>query len=141
MTMKEEMKNAMARERKMKRTKTAMWILIAFAALISIFFYIQSIPPPNGKYDTFAKCIANTSTTFYGAFWCPHCEEQKQLFGSSKGYLPYVECSTPDGQGQLPVCTNANITGYPTWVLPDGTRLSGAQSLATLAQKTGCALP
>ena len=141
MTMKEEMKNAMARERKMKRTKTAMWILIAFAALISIFFYIQSIPPPNGKYDTFAKCIANTSTTFYGAFWCPHCQNQKREFGSSEQYLPYVECSLPDQSGQTQVCIDKGIQSYPTWYFPDGSSSTGEMSLDVLSQKTGCALP
>ena len=63
-----------------------------------------SAPVPAGKYDTFAQCLKDQGATFYGAFWCPHCKDTKALFGSSVNLLPYVECSTPDGNGQLQVC-------------------------------------
>ncbi|MFI5205343.1 MAG: hypothetical protein ACHQVK_00215, partial [Candidatus Paceibacterales bacterium] len=72
-------------------------------------------PAAGANLDDFAKCIKASGATFYGAFWCPHCKAQKDLFGSSVQYLPYVECSTPDGNSQLPVCTNAGVTVYPTW--------------------------
>ncbi len=94
-----------------------------------------------GKYDTFAQCLGEKGAKFYGAFWCPHCQEQKALFGRSVKKLPYQECSTPDGQGRLPVCEQAGITGFPTWILSGGERLSGIQQLATLSEKTGCTLP
>lgn len=137
------MKKTVARERQMKRTKTAIWILIALAALISLFFYIRSIPPPNGKYDALAKCITNTSTTFYGAWWCPHCQSQKAEFGSAAQYLPYVECSPNGGQGSPPaqVCIDKGIQNYPTWYFPDGSSSTGEISLDVLSQKTGCPLP
>ena len=67
-----------------------------------------------GKYDTFATCLKDKGATFYGAFWCPHCQAQKKLFCSSAKLLPYVECSTADGQGQNKICTDAGIAGYPT---------------------------
>jgi hypothetical protein len=91
-----------------------------------------------GEHDALASCIAESGATFYGAFWCPHCNSQKQAFGKSAGLLPYSECSTPDGQGQTAVCTEMGIESYPTWVLADGTRVSGVQSLETLAALTGC---
>jgi hypothetical protein len=143
MTMKEEMKKTIARQKQMKRTKITMWVLIVLAALISLFFYIKSIPPPNGKYDALAKCIANTSTTFYGAFWCPHCQAQKRDFGSSEQYLPYVECSPNGGQGSpmAQVCIDQDVQYFPTWHFPDGSSSTGEQSLDVLSQKTGCPLP
>ena len=104
-------------------------------------------PTGPGKYDTFAQCLKDKGATFYGAFWCPHCQAEKKLFGSSVHLLPYVECSTPDGSGQLQVCKDKNITGYPTWILADGTRLpddspiGAGVKLETLAAKTGCVLP
>jgi hypothetical protein len=55
--------------------------------------------------------------------------------------LPYVECSTADGKGQLAVCKDAGVTSYPTWEFPDQTRQSGEVPLAILAEKTGCTLP
>ena len=89
-----------------------------------------------GKYDTFATCIKNTGTIFYGAFWCPHCQAEKKLFGSSAKLLPYVECSTADGKEQTAVCKEKGIKSYPTWVFPDLSELTGEVSLATLAEKT-----
>ena len=91
--------------------------------------------------DTFAKCLDEKEATFYGAFWCPHCQNQKKIFGNSSRYLPYVECSTPDGKGQLQVCKDKNIKGYPTWHFADGSVESGEVSLAKLSEKTGCDLP
>lgn len=94
-----------------------------------------------GKYDVFVNCIKEKGVVFYGAFWCPHCNNNKEMFGNSKNLLPYVECSTEDGQGQVQVCKDEGITGYPTWKFADGTKLPGEITLETLAQKTSCALP
>jgi hypothetical protein len=91
-----------------------------------------------GEYDTLASCIAESGATFYGAFWCPHCNNQKKAFGKSEKFLPYVECSTPDGNGQTQVCIENEIQSYPTWILADGTRLAGTQSVEGLAAATGC---
>ncbi|MDA2922106.1 hypothetical protein MYX07_02435 [Patescibacteria group bacterium AH-259-L07] len=94
-----------------------------------------------GKLDEFAKCLKAKGAVFYGAFWCPHCQNQEQMFGASKKYLPYVECSTPDGRSQTFQCKSQNITGYPTWEFADESRLSGEISLKILAEKTDCTLP
>lgn len=139
--MHEEAKQQIARERQAKRMKIALWVCIGIAVVLGAFIYIKNIPPPDGKYDALAKCIANTSTTFYGAFWCPHCHNQKNEFGSAAQYLPYVECSLPDEQHQTQVCIDKGIQTYPTWYFPDGSSSTGEQSLDTLVQKTGCALP
>ena len=88
--------------------------------------------------DGFAKCIKDSGATFYGAFWCPHCQATKAMFGKSAKKLPYIECSKPSGKGQLKICTDAGVEGYPTWVFPDGTRLSGERTIAELAAKTNC---
>jgi hypothetical protein len=139
--MNEAAKQQNSREKSRRRIKIATYIILAIAAILAVYIYIQSIPPPPGMYDAFAKCIAQSGAKFYGAFWCPHCAAQKQEFGSSEQYLPYVECSLPDESGQTQVCIQNNIQSYPTWVFPDGSRLTGTTPLATLAQKTGCALP
>jgi thiol-disulfide isomerase/thioredoxin len=91
-------------------------------------------------YDSFAQCLTDAGAKFYGAYWCPHCQEQKKLLQNSKK-LPYIECSTPNGQAQTQVCMDAKITGYPTWEYADGTRGEGNQSLQQLSEKTNCALP
>jgi hypothetical protein len=89
--------------------------------------------------DSFAQCLKDKGAVFYGAFWCSHCQNQKKLLENSKN-MPYVECSAPDGKGQLPICNDKKIEGYPTWVFADDSRESGELSLETLSQKTGCSL-
>jgi thiol-disulfide isomerase/thioredoxin len=115
---------------------------IGVAAVVMVFvgFGVWNKTQP-GKYDVFAQCLGEKGAVFYGAFWCPHCQEQKALFGNSKDNLPYTECSEPSGQGQLAVCKEKGIERYPTWILKNGERLNSIQSLETLAQKTGCELP
>lgn len=93
-----------------------------------------------GELDEFATCLGEKGAIFYGAFWCPSCQDQKKVFGNSQDKLPYVECSTPDGNSQLDVCRDAEITGYPTWEFGDGSREGGKVSLEVLAEKTGCEL-
>lgn len=93
-----------------------------------------------GQYDTLAQCINNSGAKFYGAFWCSHCQATKAMFGKSARLLPYIECSTPDGKSQLPICKDAGVEGYPTWVFPDNSRLTGERSLQELADKTNCPL-
>ena len=116
------------------------WILVALV-LIGGFVWLVRTPGRAGKLDAFATCIKDAGATFYGAFWCPHCQNQKALFGPSAKLLPYVECSTPDGNSQLPVCTAAGVQGYPTWKFADGKVESGEVSLTRLAELTQCTLP
>jgi len=97
--------------------------------------------PPPANLGPFVSCLKDKGVTFYGAFWCPHCEDQKAMFGTSAGQLPYVECSTPDGANQLQVCKDKNIKGYPTWEFADGSRQSGEVPLKELSGKTDCPLP
>ncbi len=94
-----------------------------------------------GKYDAFAQCLTDKGAVFYGAFWCPHCQAQKKMFGSSAKLLPYVECSTLDGKSQLPACKEKGISSYPTWTFADGTKMTGEVPLVQLATKTQCPLP
>jgi thiol-disulfide isomerase/thioredoxin len=124
--------------------KKEIGIILGALIIILVGAYFLNKPAGNSvgtKYNTFAQCLKDSGTVFYGAFWCPHCKAQKALFGDAVKLLPYVECSTPDGQGQTPVCVEKKIESYPTWVFPNGERLSGEVSFANLSEKSGCALP
>ncbi|MES2315839.1 MAG: hypothetical protein V4486_03885 [Patescibacteria group bacterium] len=101
----------------------------------------SATPPGPGVYDQFATCLKDQGATFYGAFWCPHCQAQKKLFGTSVKLLPYVECSTADANGQTQICIDKKVQSYPTWEFKDGSRLTGEVPLAQLAEKTSCTLP
>lgn len=121
----------------MKKGVTFFWlILIAIiVAGIGLSFYSSSQP---GPYDALAQCIEKNDVKFYGAFWCPHCEATKRLFGRSAKLLPYVECSTADGQGQTQICKDKDITSYPTWIRPDGARFNGEHTVEEWAAFSGC---
>ncbi len=129
----------------MKVTSTHILIGVAVIGVLLIgggkFLAQKKSAVPEGKYTAFAQCIKEKGATFYGAFWCPHCAEQKALFGDAVKELPYVECSTPDKQGQTQVCIDQGIKSYPTWILEGGERLDGLASLELLAEKTTCELP
>lgn len=122
------------------KKNTIVTILIVVALIAGVVWLIKT-PGRTGKLDAFATCLKDKGAIFYGAFWCPHCQNQKALFGASAKLLPYVECSTPDGRGRLPICDDAGVTGYPTWDFADGSRLTGEISLQELAEKTSCVLP
>lgn len=89
----------------------------------------------------FTKCLTDSGAVMFGAYWCPHCQEQKREFGGAWSNINYVECSLPGGNGQTEVCIQAKIESYPTWEFKDGSRLTGKQSFGQLAARSGCKLP
>jgi hypothetical protein len=125
------------------KTQYIIGIIVVVIVLAVGVVYMSKKPTPvkAGEYDGFAQCIKDKGTKFYGAWWCPHCRNEKALFGNSAHLLPYIECSTPDGNGQLPICVTNKIESYPTWEFADGKRQTGEVSLEELAEKTGCSLP
>lgn len=86
-----------------------------------------------------AQCLTENGTVFYGAFWCPHCANQKAAFGTeAMEEIDYVECSNPD-RSMTAACQSAGIQSYPTWEFADGSRQTGEVPLIELAQAAGCA--
>jgi thiol-disulfide isomerase/thioredoxin len=68
-----------------------------------------------------AQKLKDGGAKMYGAFWCTHCFEQKEIFGrEAQVALPYVECY-PDGYkgpaSIAKVCVDADIQGFPTWII------------------------
>lgn len=123
------------------KPKTIIILALLLIIIVGGLAWLGTRPPAVSELDGFAQCLKDKGATFYGAFWCPHCMDQKKLFGTAKRFLPYVECSTPDGRNQRPLCADKNIKGYPAWDFVDGERVSGLMSLEKLAEKTGCVLP
>lgn len=82
-----------------------------------------------------AERLRDAGARMYGAFWCSHCYEQKQAFGGdAMAAFPYVECF-PEGWkagiDMAPACSEADIKGFPTWVIA-GKKLEGEQTLEAL---------
>jgi len=95
---------------------------------------------PSYELDSFANCLTQKGAVMYGAYWCPHCNNQKQMFGSSWQYVNYIECSLPNRAGQTQVCNQADIKAYPTWEFLDGNRLEGELTFTQLIQYSNCQL-
>ena len=77
------------------------------------------------------------TTEIYTAYWCPHCHEQKELFGKeATAQLKVIECA-PDGKNnQAELCKTKQIQGFPSWEI-NGTIDSGVKPLAKLAALSG----
>lgn len=116
-------------------------IVLVLGTIGTVIIRGSSPATPVVNYDAFATCLKDKGAVFYGAFWCPHCQAEKKLFGASEKLLPYVECSTPDASAQTQICKDKKIESYPTWIFADGSILPGEIPLATLAEKTSCPLP
>ncbi len=84
-----------------------------------------------------AEHLTESGAKLYTAYWCPHCHDQKELFGrQASEKLTVIECA-PDGlNSQRELCEAKKIEGYPTWEI-QGQLDSGVKPLAKLAEASG----
>ena len=122
-------------------TKALIGMLLLFAIVAIGIFSLSMEDPTPRRFDELAKCLTEKKVKMWGAYWCPHCQNQKKEFGDSWEFVTYTECSLPGGSGQTKECNEAGIEGYPTWEFEDGERMSGEVPLETLAEKSGCEFP
>jgi glutaredoxin len=80
-----------------------------------------------------AKHLTQSGAKIYTAYWCPHCHDQKELFGKeAAAELTIIECA-PDGRNsQAALCKQKGVQGYPTWEIK-GVIDSGVKPLEQLA--------
>lgn len=84
-----------------------------------------------------AQHLTKVGAKMYGAYWCSHCKDQKQLFGrEAASKLNYIECDPKGTNPQPDLCTAAKIKGYPTWEI-NGKFYEGVVSLENLAKLSG----
>jgi len=121
------------------------WLLktvsVAAAVIVALHLYFAGYwgdaPGPEDPWvKGLAEHLSKSDAKFYGASWCPHCQDQKKKFGSSVKRIPYIECSPGGPQAPLAqVCKDKNIESYPTWIIA-GQRRVGVLELDALAQIT-----
>lgn len=124
------------------QSQKRFWLYAGILILLAGSFYAGRYYK-NHKYDSFAKCLAGKQAKMFGLYWCPHCADQKQMFGDAFRYVPYVECAVgPPGQGGLaPACQAAGVKLFPSWQFGTDPPKEGVISLEELSAKTGCSLP
>ncbi len=102
----------------------------------------EGIPPVVQTRSTpekidFARYLSSSGVVQYSAYWCPHCHEQKELFGrEASGELVIVECASDGKNNQHELCNRKGIEYFPSWEIGDRI-YSGVKSLEQLAELTG----
>lgn len=75
------------------------------------------------------------SAKLYTAWWCSHCQNQKDLLGDDWPNIEIIECSEEGEHAQKEICKEAEITAYPTWKFSNGDVVRGGLSLNQLNQR------
>lgn len=86
-----------------------------------------------------ARHLRQIGAKEYGAYWCPHCHDQKMLFGKEAAkIIDYFECDPKGQNSRAEQCqaVASNIKGFPTWEI-QGQFYSGTKSLEQLAEISG----
>jgi uncharacterized membrane protein len=95
--------------------------VLLLALLLGAMHVLQAgwlLPPEDPRLAALAEHLKQREAKFYGASWCPKCQEQKQLFGRSAERLPYVECSPQGRNGPVSfTCVGAGVSAFPTWII------------------------
>lgn len=80
-----------------------------------------------------AECLSEKGFSLAGTSWCPHCADQRDMFGDAIDSLDYHDCEEePDW------CREKGITAYPSWITPYGSVSAGVKSLSFLEELSGC---
>ncbi|MCL6434927.1 MAG: hypothetical protein K6T90_12070 [Leptolyngbyaceae cyanobacterium HOT.MB2.61] len=91
----------------------------------------------NPSVTALARHLKAIGAKMYGAYWCPHCHHQKDMFGAVFNlYINYIECDPRGYKAQPALCKAARIEAYPTWEIK-GKLYPGVQSLEELATLSG----
>ncbi len=90
---------------------------------------IVSVP---GPFDKIAQCLTENGVVLYQTSWCPHCKNQKEMFGTSLQFVTMVDCDE-----DKEACIEAGVRGYPTWII-DGKQYPGTREVENLAEIAGC---
>ena len=84
-----------------------------------------------------AEHLTASGAVMYSAFWCPHCHEQKEMFGQEAAKtLKVVECAPTGQNNEAELCQRKGIEGFPTWEI-NGELDSGVKKLPDLARLSG----
>ena len=116
------------------RLALGLGLLISAPALLPAAQAAEEQPaaasPSTTRQKQLAEHLKTQGYLVYGAWWCPHCNTQKELFGvEAIERLPYVECDKEEEGRQR--CMAAKVRAYPTWDY-QGERRAGVLSLEEL---------
>ena len=100
---------------------------------------IQGMPPAviaisSPEKIKLAEHLTKEGAVMYNAYWCPHCHDQKEMFGKeASNKLNLVECAKDGFNNKRELCESKGITGFPSWEI-NGSIDSGVKTLRELAE-------
>ncbi|MFM8277615.1 MAG: hypothetical protein ACKN89_11645 [Cyanobium sp.] len=93
--------------------------------------------PPKAARLALARHLTARGARVYTAYWCPHCQMQKAMFGAdAAALLNVIECAADAPDNRRELCKAKGIQGFPTWEI-QGRLQPGVQSLEQLANWSG----
>jgi len=97
----------------------------------------QKLTTTSGQSSTAKVALAThlkqVDAKFYGAYWCPYCQKQQDLFGEqAMKQVNYIECDEKGKNPRPGLCQQANVRSLPTWEIK-GQQYPGMLSLEELA--------
>lgn len=100
------------------------------------------VPPPvtttsSPEALALAEHLSEQGVVMYSAYWCPHCHDQKQMFGRQAiEQITVIECAADGRDSQMELCKSKGVDGFPTWEI-EGKLEAGVKPLQRLAQLSG----
>ena len=98
----------------------------------------QGVPPKvisqsSSSAISLAEHLTKIDAKKYSAYWCPHCHDQKELFGKEAvSKLLLIECAKDGRNSQAKLCQSKGISSFPSWEI-NGEIFAGVRSLNELA--------
>ncbi|ACL72672.1 vitamin K epoxide reductase family protein [Thioalkalivibrio sulfidiphilus] len=114
-------------------------VVVTAVILGTLHVYYSDLlsPREDPRLEALAQHLTDSGALYYGAYWCPACQQQSRLFRGASDRLPYVECA-PGGRNTSMTlqCVNAGVSGFPTWVI-NGRRYQEVLQPEELARRSG----
>jgi len=92
-----------------------------------------------------ATRLQRLDAKMFGAYWCSHCNNQKQVLGHpAVDKFPYIECDKDGVGSQVDLCKARKVPGFPTWEIrgklyPGEKDLSELEALLDRVEAEGAA--
>jgi hypothetical protein len=103
---------------------------------------MAALTPPAAKASeaarmALARHLTAIGARVYTAYWCPHCQTQKAMFGAEAvARLNVIECAAERPKSRQELCKAKRIKALPTWEI-NGRMETGVLTLEQLANWSG----
>jgi hypothetical protein len=124
------------------RTKTIISFVILVSLIFGLYFFTDWFSKVTGyiggesEVTKLAQCLDNLETELYGGKYCPDCEKQLTLFGTSIRFLNYIECETST-QKEITDPKCKNLRDIPAWYINKSIHY-GYKNISQLQELSGC---